>query len=206
MALSMLWSCDLFAKKLIFMEIPFYSDPGFTLVVQWSGHVSVDVGSCLLSCLHPLYFVYWVIGCVGQVCFRLVVFGSLVLLPRFLDLRSSEELVARARVEFVSGGSSQSGFARASDGVWFWTWELHFLARAVWFVLRSSERSVARACLWLQTWGFELLAWASILSLERTFEFLARARTSWLEREFSVFGRSSDKGFARASVFYISGQ
>ncbi|KAF5936686.1 hypothetical protein HYC85_024192 [Camellia sinensis] len=44
----------------------------------------------------------------------LVVFGSLVLLPRFLDLRSSEELVARARVRFVSGGSSQGGFARAS--------------------------------------------------------------------------------------------
>ena len=26
-----------------------------------------------------------------------------------------------------------------------------FLARAVWLVLRSRERSVARACLWLQT-------------------------------------------------------
>ena len=26
-----------------------------------------------------------------------------------------------------------------------------FLARAVWFVLRSSERFVARACFWLQT-------------------------------------------------------
>ncbi|KAF5939909.1 hypothetical protein HYC85_021076 [Camellia sinensis] len=51
----------------------------------------------------------------------LVVFGSLVLLPRILDLRSSEELVARARVEFVSGGSSQSGFARASACIWFWT-------------------------------------------------------------------------------------
>ncbi|KAF5958965.1 hypothetical protein HYC85_000174 [Camellia sinensis] len=60
-------------------------------------------------------------GCVGQVCCRLVVFESLVLLPRFLDLRSSEELVARARVEFVSGGSSQSGFARASACIWFWT-------------------------------------------------------------------------------------
>ena len=35
--------------------------------------------------------------------------GSLVLLPRFLVLRSSEEFVARARVGFEYGGSSQSG-------------------------------------------------------------------------------------------------
>ena len=57
----------------------------------------------------------------GRFVFRLVGFRNQVLLSSILDLRSSEEFVARARVEFVSGGLSQSGFARASDGVWFWT-------------------------------------------------------------------------------------
>ena len=102
-------------------------------------------------------------------------FGSLVLLPRILDLRSSEELVARARVGFVSGGSSQSG---------------------------SLERTVApgsgpESCLsWLERASFARAVWVFLRSIEN---FLARARVS-------VSGRSSDEGFARTSVFYISGQ
>ncbi|KAF5934530.1 hypothetical protein HYC85_030701 [Camellia sinensis] len=93
----------------------------------------------------------------AEVCYRLVVFGSLVLLPRFLDLRSSEEFVARARVRFVSGGSSQGGFARASvasgsgpESCLSWL-ERAFLARAVWVFLRSIENFLARArvfCVW----------------------------------------------------------
>ncbi|KAF5947580.1 hypothetical protein HYC85_013537 [Camellia sinensis] len=42
-----------------------------------------------------------------EVCYRLVVFGSLVLLPRFLDLRSSEEFVARASVELCLVGRAR---------------------------------------------------------------------------------------------------
>ena len=81
-------------------------------------------------------------GCVGQVCDRLVVFGSLVLLPRFLVIRSSEEFVARASVvlhlvldlRVVVPGSSEL-----------------FVARAVWVFLRSIENFLARArvfCVW----------------------------------------------------------
>ncbi|CAL5432218.1 unnamed protein product [Camellia sinensis] len=42
-----------------------------------------------------------------KVCCRLVVFGSLVLLPRFLDLSSSEEFVARASVELCLVGRAR---------------------------------------------------------------------------------------------------
>ena len=102
-------------------------------------------------------------------------FGSLVLLPRILDLRSSEELVARAIV-----GSCLVGRAR---------------------VARSSER--LHLVLDLRA---VFLGSSELPSLERSGVFFARPRTSWLEREFSVSGRSSDQSFARASVFYISAQ
>ena len=108
-------------------------------------------------------------------------FGSQVLLPRILGLRSSEELVARASVEFVYGPeSSVSGLERA------------FLGSSG-LVCSSLEREVRRSS--------ELLLVADLRvrvfgSSER---FLARARVS-------VSGRSSDQSFARASVFYISGQ
>ena len=85
--------------------------------------------------------------------------------PEWLRSSESLHLVLDLRVVFL--GSSEL-----------------FLARAGWFVLRSCEELVARACFWLQTWGFELLARASILSLERTFEFFSLARVSWLVREF----------------------
>ncbi|KAF5933080.1 hypothetical protein HYC85_029251 [Camellia sinensis] len=92
-----------------------------------------------------------------EVCYRLVVFGSLVLLPRILDLRSSEELVARARVGFVSGGSSQSGSLERAvvpgsgpESCLSWLERASF-ARAVWVFLRSIENFLARArvfCVW----------------------------------------------------------
>ena len=75
-----------------------YSDPGFTLVIPWSGHVSVDVGSCLFSCLHPFLLCMWGIGCVGQVCFRLVEFRNQTSCPDFWPVRSSGGVGARAEI------------------------------------------------------------------------------------------------------------
>ena len=72
------------------------------------------------------------------------------------------------------------------------------LERGVW---RSSESSVAPV-LDLRA-GF--LGSSELPSLERSGFFFARSRTSWLEREFSESGRSSDQAFARARVFYVSG-
>ena len=96
-------------------------------------------------------------GCVGQVCYRLVVFGSLVLLPRFLDLRSSEELVARARVELclvdrARVASLERAIASGSGPESCLSWlERASFARAVWIFLRAIENFLARArvfCVW----------------------------------------------------------
>ncbi|KAF5948740.1 hypothetical protein HYC85_014697 [Camellia sinensis] len=89
----------------------------FTDAIERSEIVSTDQKPCYQALLDVYNMIDEEMPRKG----RLVVFGSLVLLPRILDLRSSEKLVARARVEFVSSGSSQSGFARASACIWFWT-------------------------------------------------------------------------------------
>lgn len=97
---------------------------------------------------------------------------------------------------FVFGPSLEPGFLRSSEqlrlGLNLRAAFLGSSERGVCFgILRLSEHSVARACVWLQTWVFELLA---------------QARLSSLERGFLVSGRSSDHFFARASLLYISTQ
>ena len=77
-------------------------------------------------------------------------FGSLVLLPRILDLRSSEELVARARVGFVFGGSSQSGsleraVAPGSGPESYIPWLERDFLRSSGLVCSSLEREVCRS-------------------------------------------------------------
>ena len=82
-----------------------------------------------------------------------------VLLSRILDLRSSEELVARARCCFCS--SLEPGFGRSSESLrlglrpescvsWLERAFLRSSERGVCFrVLRSSEHFVARASFWV---------------------------------------------------------
>ena len=89
-------------------------------------------------------------GCVGQVCFKLVVFGSLVLLPRFLALRSSQEFVARARDELCLVGrarvaSLERAMASGSGPVGCVSWlERAFLGSSG-LVCSSLEREVCRS-------------------------------------------------------------
>ena len=93
-------------------------------------------------------------GCVGQVCYRLVVFGSLVLLPRFLVLRSSEEFVARARVVLPGSGPESCSFwleraFRGSSGLGFSTLDRELLGSSESFlclVARATNPSLERAC------------------------------------------------------------
>ncbi|KAF5949317.1 hypothetical protein HYC85_011310 [Camellia sinensis] len=70
-----------------------------------------------------------------EVCFRLVGFRNQVLLSRFLALRSSEALVARAR----------GGVQYRPEALHSWLERVLFFARASLFVLRSSNSSFARA-------------------------------------------------------------
>ena len=141
--------------------------------------------------LLSLIFSFGLIGCVGQVCFRLVGFRNQVLLSRFLVFRSSEELVARARCRI--GSSLELEFGRSSERRRpVWTCSFAFLARASFSSLERVSSFFARAI---------------VSSLERVSGYRPEGLSSSLDR---VFFRSSEllgcwleQGFLGSSVSFL---
>ena len=127
----------------------------------------------------------------GQVCFRLVGFRNQVLLSRILDLRSSEEFVARARCCFWF--FARAGVGSSSESLRLvWTSSFAFLARARFSSLERVSSFFARAI---------------VPSLERVSGYRPEGLSSSLKRYFfrssELLGCWLEQGFLGSSVVFL---